>query len=189
MPINCEVEDRVLVSFGHVADVEVVGLAGLDAVPLAQQRRDLVDGLGICSADDRLDRDLVDVGEADRLRRVGRLGRRRDGIQRRGSRGRGCSSVLTWLAAPPADAALWLASASVAPLTRYLIVVQGASTMSSWSMPIMFAPLRLEHADHPEGDVLDADLLADGRFVLEQLALEGLADHADLAARCARRGR
>ena len=28
-------------------------------------------------------------------------------------------------------------------LTRYLIVVQGAKTMSSWSMPIMLAPLGL----------------------------------------------
>src|SRR5262245_12981264 len=40
-------------------------------------------------------------------------------------------------------AALWLTLPSVAALTRYLIVVHGARRMSSWSRPIMLAPLRL----------------------------------------------
>src|SRR5258708_212626 len=43
--------------------------------------------------------------------------------------------------AEPAAAALWLAVVADTPATRYLIVVHGASRMSSWSMPIMFAPL------------------------------------------------
>ena len=39
---------------------------------------------------------------------------------------------------------LWFVLVSVVPLTRYFTVVQGASTMLSWSMPTMFAPLRLK---------------------------------------------
>ena len=42
-----------------------------------------------------------------------------------------------------AAAALWLVLVRVVPLTRYLMVVQGASTTSSWSMPIMLAPFLL----------------------------------------------
>ena len=38
---------------------------------------------------------------------------------------------------------LWFVLPSVVPLTRYLMVDQGASTRLSWSMPIMFAPFAL----------------------------------------------
>ena len=42
----------------------------------------------------------------------------------------------------PDELAEMLSPALFSPaLTRYLIVVQGATTMSSWSMPIMLAPL------------------------------------------------
>ena len=41
------------------------------------------------------------------------------------------------------DDVLWLVLVKVVPAMRYLMVVQGASRMSSWSMPIMLAPLRL----------------------------------------------
>ena|SRR5947199_1034812 len=61
--------------FRHVADIEVVGLARLDPVSLVQQLRDLLNrprnfrgGGGPCQ-------DLVHVGEAHRLWRVGRLQR------------------------------------------------------------------------------------------------------------------
>ena len=127
---------------GHVADVEVVGLAGPDAVPLAQQVGDLVDGLRDLLGGGRLDHDLVHVGEADRLRRVGRLGGRRAGIERRGA-GVEVAQGVDLVAGARGGRALWLTLVRLVPLTRYLIVVQGASTMSSWSMPIMLAPLRL----------------------------------------------
>ena len=92
-------------------------------------------------------------------------------------------SVLTWLVAPPEAAELLgLTLASTAPLTRYLTSSRGPRTMSSWSVPIMFAPLRLSTPITAEGDVLDADFLAERRFVLEEFAAQGLADHADLAA-------
>ena len=51
-------------NFGHVADVEVVVLVGVEAVPLAQQGGDLVDGRGICSALAALAMDLIDVGRS-----------------------------------------------------------------------------------------------------------------------------
>ncbi len=50
--------------------------------------------------------------------------------------------LLTVSVVEVASFALWLALARAFPLTRYLIVVQGASMMSSWSIPIMFEPLR-----------------------------------------------
>ena len=53
---------------GHVADVEVVGLAGLDVVPLVQQLGDLLHGrLDLLGRAGRT-QDLIDVGEAHRLR-------------------------------------------------------------------------------------------------------------------------
>ena len=42
--------------------------------------------------------------------------------------------------------------------------------------------LAAEHADHAEGDVLDADFLADRRLAVEQLADQRLAEQADLVA-------
>ena len=103
---------------------------------------DFLDRLGNLLGGGGLDVNLVHGDEADRLRRVGRLGRRHGRIERRcariqaaravgrrgGRRGGGCSDCV--VVTPVA-------------LTRYLIVVQGAITMSSWSMPIMLAPLRL----------------------------------------------
>ncbi len=44
--------------------------------------------------------------------------------------------------AAAATAALWLVLVSMVPETRYLRVVQGSRTMSSWSTPIMLAPFR-----------------------------------------------
>ena len=55
------------------------------------------------------------------------------------------------------------------PETRYLIVVHGARTMSSWSLPIMLAPLRLSTPTTLKRDVAQAQLLADRVFVAEQL--------------------
>ena len=43
--------------------------------------------------------------------------------------------------AAAAAALLWAVLAVVDPDTRYLMVVHGAMTMSSWSMPTMLAPL------------------------------------------------
>ena len=57
------------------------------------------------------------------------------------------------------------------PEMRYLIVVHGASRMSSWSMPIMLAPLRRRTPTTSKRHVLHAHLLADRRLVAEQLAL------------------
>ena len=76
---------------------------------------------------------------------------------------------------------LWLPPEREVATTRYLIVVQGARRMSSWSWPIMFAPFRLEDADHLEGDVPDADLLADGRLSGEELPYDRAAHDADFA--------
>ena len=154
--------------------------SGRKVVPLAQQAGDLLDGLGDLLRAGRLGQDLVDVDEPHRLRRVGGLRSAKRPDRAASRRDRDCSSVL--IVVDDASAATALVLRAPMPLTRNLIVVQGASTMSSWSWPIMLAPLRAQHADHPEGDVLDADFLADGRFVLKQLALDGGADQADLVA-------
>ena len=61
--------------------------------------------------------------------------------------------------------------------------------MSSWSMPIMLAPRGLSTPMTRKRHVLHADFLADRRLVVEQLALDGLADQADRACRCGRRRR
>ena len=77
--------------------------------------------------------------------------------------------------------ALWLPPEREVATTRYLIVVQGARRMSSWSWPIMFAPFLPQDADHLEGYVPDADLLADGRLSGEKLPHDRAAHDADLA--------
>src|SRR5262249_37411996 len=48
-----------------------------------------------------------------------------------------------WVGSVATALALWLAVEADTPATRYLMVVHGASRMSSWSMPIMLAPLGL----------------------------------------------
>ena len=63
--------DRVLVISVMSRMLKSSVCAGANVVPLAQQVGDLVDGLGDLLGRDRLGEDLVDVGEADRLRRVG----------------------------------------------------------------------------------------------------------------------
>ena len=75
---------------------------------------------------------------------------------------------------------LWLPLVKVVPATRNLMVVQGASTMSSWSMPIMLAPLRLSTPRTRKETLLMRISLPMGDSPLEQLALQGLADHAHL---------
>ena len=88
-----------------------------------------------------------------------------------------------------AGTALWLVLVRAVPLTRYLMVVQGASTMLSWSMPIMFAPLRLSTPTTRKETLLMRISLPSGDVVREQVPLDGVADHADLGCRCGRRGR
>ena len=138
---------------------------------------------GSRSADGGRDDDLVDVGEPHRLRRVGRLRRRRHRVERSAARRVELAERVDLLVGSvAAGGALVRRRSATSPATRYLIVVHGASTMSSWSMPIMFAPLRVSTPIDLERDVLDADLLADRRLAAEQLADDRLADQADLAA-------
>ena len=71
---------------------------------------------------------------------------------------------------------------SALPLTRYLIVVQGASTMSSWSMPIMLAPLRLSTPMTRKETLWMRISLPTGDSPWNSSRFERLADHADLVA-------
>ena len=78
--------------------------------------------------------------------------------------------------------ALWFVLVKVVPLTRYLMVVQGASTMLSWSMPIMFAPLRLKTPMTRNETLLMRISLPIGDTPRKQVSLHGVADHAHLVA-------
>ena len=51
---------------------------------------------------------------------------------------------------------------------------------SSWSWPDGDWPLRVEHADHRERHVLDADDLAEGSASPNRLLRHGLAEQRDL---------
>ena len=77
---------------------------------------------------------------------------------------------------------LWFVLVSVVPLTRYLMVVQGASTMLSWSMPIMFAPLRLKTPMTRNETLLMRISLPIGDASWKQVPLHGVADDAHLVA-------
>ena len=77
---------------------------------------------------------------------------------------------------------LWFVLVSVVPLTRYLTVVQGASTMLSWSMPTMFAPLRLKTPITRNGTLLMRISLPIGDISWKQVLLDGVSDDAYLVA-------
>ena len=86
----------------------------------------------ICSVDARRRQDLIDVGEPYRQRRVGRL----DGRLRRIETGIGARVKLAQRVDRIRSArleveALWFTLERVRPVTRYLMVVQGASRISS----------------------------------------------------------
>ena len=49
-------------------------------------------------------------------------------------------------------------------------------------MPIMLAPLGAEDADHFKGDVINPDLLAQGRFAAKKLLHQPLSQQTHLAA-------
>ena len=55
--------------------------------------------------------------------------------------------------------------------------------MLSWSLPHDVGPLGLQHADDLEGNVLDADGLAQRIGGLEEFFHDGAAHHADLGRR------
>ena len=75
-PINSEAEDIVLVISVMSRMLKSSSAIGRKVMPLAQQAGDLVDGLRDLLGGGGLGEDLVHVGEAHRLRRVGDLGRR-----------------------------------------------------------------------------------------------------------------
>ena len=77
---------------------------------------------------------------------------------------------------------LWLVLVRAEPLTRYLTVVQGASTMLSWSMPIMFAPLRSSTPMTRKETLLMRISLPSGDASGNSFPLHGVADDADLVA-------
>ena len=166
--------------FGHVADVEVVELPAADAMPLAQQIGDLVDGLRDLLGGGRLDEDLADVDEPHRLRGVQRGGRGGRRINRRGGRIKVAqrSGGRTRRGCRRSGIGIGRAAAAHAVLDR--------GPGSEDDVVLVHAhhvgALGGKHADHAQGDVLDAKFLADGRFALKQLPLDRGADHADLAA-------
>ena len=89
----------------------------------------------------------------------------------------------------PLALALWFVLVSVVPLTRYLMVVQGASTMLSWSMPIMFAPLRLKTPMTRNETLLMRISLPIGDVVWKQVLASRCCRSRTPCCRCARRGR
>ena len=68
------------------------------------------------------------------------------------------------------------------PLMRYFTVVQGAKRMSSWSVPSRSAPFWLKTPITLKGTLRTRISWPMGYRRLEQLADQGLADQADLAA-------
>ncbi len=172
LPISFDVLDKRIRHLGHVANVEVVRLRRLDAMPLAQQLRDLVDCLRDFLGRGRLGQDLIHVDEADRLRRVGRLTRGGNGIrggrtgvqitQRvdgRRTRGRvGCGrrggALVDVRQRAAADAVF-----DRRPGGQDDVVLVHAHHVG---------PFARENADDLEGDVLHADFLADRRLALRR---------------------
>ncbi len=64
-------------------------------------------------------------------------------------------------------------------LTRNLTVVQGATQQVVLILADDVGPLAGEDADDPQRHVVDVDLLADRRLLVEQLARDRLAEQAD----------
>ena len=170
--------------FGHVADVEVIRLPRAKPVPLPQQLGDLLDGGGDFLGGATRGQDLIHVGEAHRLGRVGGLGGRWHGIKlvlsigvdlvetihRRGGAGTGGTGAGALVGGGRRRAGH--PEFDRRPGGEQDVVLIHAHHVGA---------LGGEDADHLEGDVLDADFLADGGFALEQLPDERLAEHADLA--------
>ena len=131
--IDWVVEESIFDHFGHIADAEVVFVARGDAVTLAQQLGDLAHRLFDLGFGSRLGHNLVHVGETDRLRVIGGLDGRTRGIQRRcgGIKAAQRIDSIAGGRRTAAGTALWFVLVRVVPLTRYLIVVQGANTMLS----------------------------------------------------------
>ena len=73
LPISFDVDESVLVISVMSRMLKSRPPRRLDAVPLAQKLRHLIDGLRDLLGRGGLREDLVDIDEADRLRRVGRL--------------------------------------------------------------------------------------------------------------------
>ena len=71
----------------HVADGEIVRLGGAEVVAFAEHVVICWMAKGICAARPRVGQDLVHVGKPDRLRHVGQLVGRRNGVEARA----GCS--------------------------------------------------------------------------------------------------
>ena len=76
--------------------------------------------------------------------------------------------------------AAWLVLVRVTAATRYLMVVQGASTMSSWSMPIMFAPLGPSTPMTRKATFWMRISLPTGDSFWNSSRFDGFADQADL---------
>ena len=135
------------------------GLAGAHVVPFPQQRLDLLHGLGDLSAEAALMIDLAHVGEADRLRRVGDLHRRRrsDKAPRRPGR---AGSAVDLLRCRRQHDALWFMLVDGCRPTRNLMVVQGAEQDVVLVGAHHVGPFAAQYADHPQARVLDANLLA-----------------------------
>ena len=130
---------------GHVADLEVVGGVVAEVVPLAEQGGDLLHRHGDFPGGGGSDLDGVDVGEADGERRVGHLGLGLGGVEGRlagrvevAERVDGGVDAAGGTARPlaPAELEAWFW-----PEMRYLMVVQGAMTTSSWSTAEHVGPL------------------------------------------------
>ena len=164
---------------GEVADGEVGGLAGRDPVPLAEHAGDLVHRGRDLLGRHRADQDRVDVREA--VQPGMSIACVRDGVGKSSGMAAGVSPSLAaeQVSGIRRGTVAGRASPRAAELIRNLTVVQGATRRSSWSSPMMSAPLRLRTPRTRRGTSLTYTSRPTGDPLAEELARDRLAEQAD----------
>ncbi len=164
---------------GQIENLEVVVFVPGQMVPLAKQRADLIDGRGHLFGAGGLGLNEVDARLPHRLRRIGRLRDHALGIERRGCDIRIVQGIDRRRGGSRGGVHRSGADAVDAELDRR----PGGEDAVVLVLAHHVRAAGAQEPDDPEGDVADADRLADGRFVFEQFALDRGADQADAVAR------